>query len=110
MTQWVRIGAVPEMPAEGSAKAFEAAGIPICVARVHGQLAALHNECPHHGALLSEGTIEHGRVVCAWHGWSFDPRTGAELRNPLGSATVYPLRVDGNDVLCEVKTSDSTEK
>jgi nitrite reductase/ring-hydroxylating ferredoxin subunit len=40
--------------------------------------------------------------VCAWHGWSFDPKTGTELRNPLGATTVYPLRVDGDDVLCEV--------
>lgn len=52
----------------------------ICVARMDGQLAALNNECPHYGAPLSDGAIEDGRVVCAWHGWSFDPKTGAELR------------------------------
>ncbi len=34
MGQWVRIGAVSEMPAEGTAKAFEAPGTTICVARV----------------------------------------------------------------------------
>ena len=102
MTQWVRIGAVSEMPAEGKVKECNALGTPICVARIGGQLAALNNECPHHGAPLSEGTIENGRVVCGWHGWSFDPKTGAELRNPLGAATVYPLRIDGDDVLCEV--------
>ena len=102
MAEWVKIGAASEMPAEGMAKEFEALGRPLCVARIHGQLAALHNECPHHGAPLSEGTIEGGRVVCPWHGWSFDPRTGAELSNPLGGTTVYPLRVEGDDVLCEV--------
>jgi nitrite reductase (NADH) small subunit len=102
MTQWVRIGAVSEMPPEGRVKECDALGTSICVARIGGKLAALNNECPHHGAPLSEGTIENGRVVCGWHGWSFDPKTGAELRNPLGAATVYPLRVDGDDVLCEV--------
>lgn len=102
MAEWVKIGLASEMPSEGNAKEFVALGRPICVARVRGRLAALHNECPHHGAPLSEGTIEGGRVVCPWHGWSFDPETGAELRNPLGGATVYPLRVDGDDVLCEV--------
>ena len=109
MAHWVRIGAASEMPGEGRAKAFDAAGMPICVARIKGELAALHNECPHHGALLSDGTIERGRVVCAWHGWSFDPKTGAELRNPLGSATVYPLRLEGDVVMCEV-TNDATEE
>lgn len=102
MTQWVRIAAVSEMPAEGMAKAFEVAGTTLCVARVQGQLAALNDVCPHQGAPLSEGTIEDGRVVCSWHGWSFDPKTGGELRNPLGGATVYALRVNGDDVLCEV--------
>jgi nitrite reductase (NADH) small subunit len=102
MGQWVKIGAVSEMPAEGTAKAFEAPGTTICVARVHGHLAALNDVCPHQGAPLSEGAIEDGRLVCSWHGWSFDPGTGAELCNPLGGARVYPLRVDGDDVLCEV--------
>lgn len=102
MAQWVRIGAVGEMPAEGRAKAFEAAGTTVCVACVNGRLAALDDVCPHQGAPLSEGAIEDGRLVCSWHGWSFDPKTGEELRNPIGSARVYPLRVDGDDVLCEV--------
>jgi nitrite reductase (NADH) small subunit len=102
MDQWVRIGAASEMPAEGGVKAFEAQSTALCVARVDGQLTALNDVCPHQGASLAEGVIEDGRVVCSWHGWSFDPKTGAELCNPLGCATVYPLRVDGDDVLCEV--------
>jgi nitrite reductase (NADH) small subunit len=102
MAQWIRIGAVSEMPMEGRAKAFEAQDTTICLARVQGQLAALDDVCPHQGAPLSEGSIEDGRIVCSWHGWSFDPKTGAELRNPLGAAKVYPLRVDQDDVLCEV--------
>ena len=79
MSQWVRIVPASEMPAEGGVKAFEAQGTAICVARVHGRLAALNDVCPHQGASLSEGVIEDGRVVCSWHGWSFDPQTGAEL-------------------------------
>jgi nitrite reductase (NADH) small subunit len=102
MAQWVRIGTLSEMPAENRSKAFESRGTTICVARIQGQLTALNDVCPHQGAPLSEGSIEDGRVVCSWHGWSFDPKTGAELCNPLGGATVYPLRVDGDDVLCEV--------
>src|SRR5258708_15855712 len=103
MSQWVRIGNLSEMPVEGSAKAFELPRATICVARIDGRLAALNDVCPHQGAPLSEGAIEDGRVVCSWHGWSFDPETGAELCNPLGRATVYPMRVDGVDVLCEVE-------
>ncbi len=102
MTQWVRIGSVSEMPAEGMARECSELGKSICVARIGGELAAMDNECPHRGAPLCDGAIEDGRVVCGWHGWSFDPKTGAELRNPLGATTVYPLRIEGDDVLCEV--------
>ena len=73
MSQWVRIGALAEMPAEGRAKAFDARGTAVCVACIRGRLAAMYDECPHRGALLSEGTVEDGRLVCSWHGWSFDP-------------------------------------
>lgn len=90
------------MPREGQVREFLAKGMPVCVACVDGELAALDNVCPHRGAPLSEGGIEDGRVVCPWHGWSFDPKTGAELTNPRGGTTVYPVRVDGTDVLCEV--------
>jgi nitrite reductase (NADH) small subunit len=102
MAQWVRIGSMTQMPPEGRLKEFLVAGRPVCVARIGGQLAALENECPHRGGPLSEGTVEDGQIVCPWHGWCFDPRTGQEATNPAGKATVYPLRCDGEDVLCEV--------
>jgi nitrite reductase (NADH) small subunit len=102
MGQWVRIGAVGEMPAEGSLREFAGKGVPLCVARIGGELAALENECPHRGASLAEGAIEDGHIVCPWHGWCFDPKTGAELMDPQSGARVFPLRVDGDDVLCEV--------
>jgi nitrite reductase/ring-hydroxylating ferredoxin subunit len=102
MGQWVRIGSVDEMPAEGQLKELLAAGRPVCVARITGALAALDNECPHRGAPLAEGTIEDGHIVCPWHGWCFDPRTGQEATNPAGRAKVYPIQLQGEDVLCEV--------
>ena len=102
MAEWVRIGGVAELPPEGRTKEFLAGGRPLCVARIAGELAALENECPHRGAPLSEGTIEDGRIVCPWHAWSFDPKTGQEATNPNGGTRVYPICVQGNDVLCEV--------
>lgn len=31
------------------------------------------DRCPHRGARLSLGRIEHGQLECAYHGWRFDP-------------------------------------
>ncbi len=102
MAEWVRIGGTEQMPAEGTLKEFKAGGRALCVARIAGKLAALDNDCPHRGAPLAEGTIEDGHIVCPWHAWCFDPLTGQEATNPAGKATVYPLRLEDQDVLCEV--------
>lgn len=102
MAQWVRIGSTDQMPAEGGLRELHANKLALCVARIGGELSAVLNECPHRGAPLAEGMVEDGRIVCPWHGWSFDPKTGAELNDPKSGTTAYPVRVEGDDVWCEV--------
>jgi nitrite reductase/ring-hydroxylating ferredoxin subunit len=34
------------------------------------------DRCPHDGGLLSDGFLDGERLVCARHGWEFDPCTG----------------------------------
>lgn len=40
-----------------------------------GQVRALEDRCPHRQVKLSHGKVQGDRLVCAYHGWSFD-RTG----------------------------------
>jgi len=50
---------------------------PVAVVRTEdGALYVVPDECPHDGGLLSDGYIEDGNLVCARHGWEFDPKTG----------------------------------
>lgn len=44
---------------------------PIAVFNVDGAYFAVSNVCPHAAGPLEYGFIEHGRIVCPWHGWSF---------------------------------------
>lgn len=41
-----------------------------------GEFFAIDDTCPHQGASLGEGTLHEGRVICPWHGWIFEVRTG----------------------------------
>lgn len=43
---------------------------------------AFDGTCPHQGALLGDGRIEGGQLVCSGHGWRFDCATGRHARNP----------------------------
>jgi len=37
--------------------------------RLDGRLLAFQGRCPHQGALLGEGELVEGHLVCRNHGW-----------------------------------------
>jgi nitrite reductase (NADH) small subunit len=80
----------------------EAEGRVICLGNLNGELNALNNTCPHRGGPLGQGWVEGEAVVCPWHSWSFNLRTGmAEYPVPK-QVKVYPVKVEGEDVLVEL--------
>lgn len=90
-----------DAPTEGKVMEAEANGVGICLARVGGELAAVDNGCPHRQGPLGEGWIEDGAVVCPWHSWAFDVKTGV-CAEQKAKVAVYPVRVEGEDVLVEL--------
>jgi nitrite reductase (NADH) small subunit len=91
-----------DLPAEGKAKEFSVDGKMVCVANVNGQLAALDNVCPHRGGQLGLGVVLDGKVICPWHGWAYDPQTGAIAHIPNEKISVYGIKVEGDEVLIEI--------
>ena len=71
----------------------------ICLANVDGELAALDNICPHRLGPLGQGWTENGAVICPWHSWAFNPRTGVAAPPDKGQVEVYPLRVEDGSIL-----------
>lgn len=98
----VRIGSTAELPRPGEAKEFTAGNKIICVANVDGRLAALDNVCLHRGGSLGQGVVMDGKVICPWHGWRWDPHSGAAVENPQLRSEIYRITVEGDDVLVEV--------
>ncbi len=102
MSDYVKLTTASELPAEGEAKEFTVGDKVICVANVNGTISAIDNVCLHRGGPLGEGTIESGKVVCPWHGWAWDPKTGEAAHNPNAKIAVYPVKVENGDVLVEL--------
>ena len=51
--------------------------VEIAVFKIDSKVFALSNICPHqHTALIYDGFVEDGCVVCPAHGWKFNLRTG----------------------------------
>lgn len=102
MAAFVRIASKSELPAEGEAREFTAGEKTICVANCGGTLSAMDNVCVHRGGPLGQGVVMDGKVICPWHGWQYDPKTGEAGHNPGMKVAVYRIKVEGDDVLVEI--------
>lgn len=103
MPHWVRLCSASEAPADGNVIEAEAEGVAVCLARLSGDLAALDNICPHRGGPLGQGWIEGGAVVCPWHSWAFSLTTGTAEPPERAQVDVFPVRVEGDDVLVDIE-------
>lgn len=97
---------------------FECGDIEIGVFAIDDTLISWRNQCPHmrgpvcQGRIMSrviepvasDGTVEHlafceedRHIVCPWHGYEFDLRTGRCVGLEKGLRKVE-LEIEGNDV------------
>jgi nitrite reductase (NADH) small subunit len=102
MPQFIKLTTQSELPAADEAKEFPCGEKTICVANVSGTISAMDNICLHRGGPLGQGTIENGKVVCPWHSWAWDPKTGEAVQNPNLKLVVYPISIDNGDVLIDL--------
>lgn len=99
MPEFVKLTTKSELPPEGEAREFELNGKMICVAHTSEGCSAMDNVCVHRGGPLGQGVVDGNKVVCPWHGWAFDASTGASMHNSDVRVAVYPLKIEGEDVL-----------
>ena len=76
--------------------------IDVAVFKVDSEVFALSNICPHKlSALIYDGMIEEGCVVCPVHGWMFNLKTG---RRPDGTQGLdsYQVQLINDEVYVKV--------
>ena len=77
--------------------------VDVALVRTCGEVFAIHDECSHASIPLSEGEIDDCHVECWLHGSRFDLRTGKpDVLPATEPVPVYPVRIDGDDVLVDV--------
>jgi nitrite reductase (NADH) small subunit len=99
---FTKVASQAELPGLNEAREFSCGGKVICIVNVNGEISAMDNVCLHRGGPLGQGVISGGKVVCPWHGWEWDPKTG-EAGAPGVKVVVYPVKVEGEDVLVDVE-------
>lgn len=102
MANFVKIAAKADLPPAGEAREFPCGDKMICVANVDGTLTAMDNVCLHRGGPLGQGVVQDGKVICPWHGWEYDLKTGEASHNAAAKVAVYPIKVEDENVMVEI--------
>ncbi|WP_283137157.1 Rieske (2Fe-2S) protein [Rhizohabitans arisaemae] len=114
----VHVGAAAEFE-EGDRRIIDVKGRRIGVFRVDGRFAAYLNICPHQGGPICEGQYfpqveavlgadgtlvtersnpDRPQLVCPWHGWEYDLRTGVMVADEQIRLRTYETVVEDGEV------------
>lgn len=96
---FVKVAQVSEI-GPGQMKLVELGDERILLVNLEGHIHAVDEICSHAYAPLSEGDLVGSEIECPLHGSAFELTTGEAMSPPADeNLTVYPVRVEGNDVL-----------
>ena len=72
-------------------RAFTVDGVHLAVFAHEGGYYACDNRCPHMGYPLSEGSVRDGVLICHWHHWEFDLKTGGCFLSSGDDVATFPV-------------------
>ena len=108
MGRWVEVARESEIP-QGTGKTVRAGEFEIALFHADGGFYAIDDTCPHQGASLGEGVFHEGRVICPWHSWVYDVRTGECPGVPGTAVACYPTRCSGGTVEVEIPDGEAPQ-
>ena len=83
---------------------------PIALVNVAGTFHAVDDQCTHDRWSLCDGFMEGDEIICSLHLARFSVLTGAATLPPAYEALkVYPVKVEGDDVMVDLDAGDYKE-
>ena len=74
-------------------------GKRICLVKRENHFYAVSDTCSHNGESLSKGLVNfNGEVVCPWHGYLFNLKTGREYQQRSTDLVTFPIREEADGV------------
>ncbi len=74
-------------------KPFSINGTHIGVFKYQDKFYAVDNRCPHMGYPMSKGSIRDGVLICHWHHWEFDLKSGGCFQTFGDDLKAFPVEV-----------------
>lgn len=114
--RWVRVGSLADFPPDGGrAVKYGRSQIAVFHFEARGEWYACQNTCPHkHEAVLARGILgdQQGapKVACPLHKKTFSLESGVCLGGEPYRVAVFPVRVEGDDVLVRLPPEEALER
>ena len=80
---------------EGAVCEVRAGDMTLAVCHARGEFFVVSGTCPHAGGPLGHGALHGHALVCPWHAWEFDCRSGACDFNATRLETYEHELIDG---------------
>ncbi|HYL34864.1 MAG TPA: Rieske (2Fe-2S) protein [Bryobacteraceae bacterium] len=97
---FVKIGSLSQLP-PGSVMEVTLGDESYAVCNAGGELHALTGICPHAGGPVGQGTLQDHLLVCPWHEWAYDCRSGENDYDPAVKLDKFAVKVEGDDILLD---------
>ena len=97
----VRVANLSEIP-PGTVREIRVGSATYAICNIDGEIHAVSGDCPHRDGPLGHGALHGYQLVCPWHAWEFDVRTGDCDMGPGCRIATYPARVVGSDIHVEL--------
>jgi sulfoxide reductase heme-binding subunit YedZ len=94
--------AVGDIP-ENRARIVCLSGERLAIFKYDGKIFAVSNVCQHQNGPLGEGKIVSGCITCPWHGYQYEPDTGASPRPFVEKVPTFNVRVKKGRVFVHPK-------
>ncbi len=101
--------AVAEIP-ENRARIVCLSGERVAIFKYDGKISAVSNVCQHQNGPLGEGKIVFGCITCPWHGYQYQPDTGASPPPFVEKVPTFNVRVTNGRVLVHPKPNPAGTK
>jgi len=88
----------------------EVRGEKIAVFQIGKNYYALDALCPHEGGPLERGRLEGESVICPWHLWKFNIRTGVLEGDSTICVRRYKVQVKNDDICVDFTEVHEAEK
>ncbi len=95
---WINVGAPLSIPMNKAITVTPPSGERIAIFRHAKGISAIVAVCSHQNGPLGEGCIRDGLVTCPWHGFQFDPETGAAPPPFTDRVQTHKIIIEKGDV------------